>query len=171
MSLNRLDDEPLYETIVKAVRECIATGLLRPGDRLPTRPELANALNVSVGTIDRARQLLLRDHVLVQVPKRRGLVTVPLMEAESEQRLRGVIRELLGAPGGVIVRLALDNAQELTVRTTRSAVEWLELEPGRAATVLLTSSNVHLTQHNADEEVAIADRADRTTDGRELRAI
>jgi len=45
---------PLYRAIADALGRDIANGTLRPGDRLPTHRDLADRLNVTVGTVTRA---------------------------------------------------------------------------------------------------------------------
>ncbi|MGE4281166.1 MAG: PLP-dependent aminotransferase family protein [Magnetospirillum sp.] len=45
---------PRYLAIVSAVKRALATGLLRPGDRLPPQRDLANWLSLNIGTISRA---------------------------------------------------------------------------------------------------------------------
>ena len=45
--------DPIYIAIAKAIGADIASGRLRPGARLPTHRELAEALNVSIGTVTR----------------------------------------------------------------------------------------------------------------------
>jgi molybdopterin-binding protein len=144
MSLPRLDHEPLYRSLATAIRECISAGLLRPGDHLPTRPELARALNISIGTVDRACQMLLRDRTLVQVPSKRAVVSVPPGPEEAEQTLLGTVKEIRDVQGGVLVRLALVKGQELAIRTTRSATELFGIEAGGNATASIRSSHVGL---------------------------
>ena len=46
--------KPRYAAIVDALADDIDTGRLKPGDQLPTQRELADRLEVSVGTITRA---------------------------------------------------------------------------------------------------------------------
>ena len=47
---------PRYRAIVDALAEAVASGELAPGTRLPTHRELADRLNVTVGTVTRAYQ-------------------------------------------------------------------------------------------------------------------
>lgn len=47
-------NQPVYLSIADALARDIASGLLNPGDRLPTLRELAQALQVTPGTISRA---------------------------------------------------------------------------------------------------------------------
>ena len=51
--LNQLN-QPVYLSIADALARDIASGLLKPGERLPTLRELAQALQVTPGTVSRA---------------------------------------------------------------------------------------------------------------------
>ena len=64
----RIDDkaeQSIYEQIVARVQEGIATGALRPGDRLPTVRRLADDLDIAPGTVARAYGELERLGVVV----------------------------------------------------------------------------------------------------------
>lgn len=56
---------PKYHALADALAEAVGAGELRPGDRLPTHRDLAEALHVTVGTVTRA----------YAEAQRRGLVT------------------------------------------------------------------------------------------------
>jgi GntR family transcriptional regulator len=61
---------PKYWNVRQAVEELIRVNGLRPGDRLPTEPELAQRLAVSRGTIRRAFDDLEREGVVSRQPGR-----------------------------------------------------------------------------------------------------
>ncbi|MEA2639182.1 MAG: Bacterial regulatory protein gntR family, partial [Chloroflexota bacterium] len=54
MTLPPRDEEPAYRSLARAIRERIQTGQLRPGDQLPTKREVADALNLSIHTVQHA---------------------------------------------------------------------------------------------------------------------
>lgn len=62
---------PIYRQIVDQVRQAVASGVLRAGDRLPSVRELAVELTVNPNTIAKAYQDLERDGVL-ETPRGRG---------------------------------------------------------------------------------------------------
>jgi len=64
--------EPLFQQIVAAVKRDVATGRLRPGDRLPTVRESALDLVVNPNTIAKAYRVLEAEGVTVS---RRGAGT------------------------------------------------------------------------------------------------
>lgn len=65
--LLRIDESsplPLYEQLAAAVRAAIADGTARPGDRLPSGRDLAEANNVTLETVQRAYRLLADEGVV-----------------------------------------------------------------------------------------------------------
>jgi GntR family transcriptional regulator/MocR family aminotransferase len=52
------DDAPLYWQLYRRYRDAIASGKLRPGDRVPSVRSLASELNLARGTIELAYQML-----------------------------------------------------------------------------------------------------------------
>ncbi|MGY6549949.1 MAG: MocR-like ectoine utilization transcription factor EhuR [Roseinatronobacter sp.] len=55
---------PVYRSLAQAITDAIATGDVRAGERLPTHRDLAHALGVSVQTVSRAYDMLIRAEVL-----------------------------------------------------------------------------------------------------------
>lgn len=53
-------ERPAYRSLAYSIAEVIRAGLLRPGDRLPTHRELAWQLDISVQTVSRAYDELIR---------------------------------------------------------------------------------------------------------------
>lgn len=66
-------DEPIFAQLAASVRADAAAGRLRPGDRLPSAREVADALGVNLHTVLRAYQDL-RDEGLVDMRRGRGAV-------------------------------------------------------------------------------------------------
>ena len=58
--------EPLYEQVVFAVKNAVARGTARAGDRLPSVRELARDLAINPNTVVRAYELLEREGVIVR---------------------------------------------------------------------------------------------------------
>jgi GntR family transcriptional regulator len=89
---------PIYRQITDQVRQAIAGGTLRPGDRLPPVRDLAVELAVNPNTIAKAYQDLERDGV-IETSRGRGTYvssakpSVP--ESERARRLRPVIDRLI----------------------------------------------------------------------------
>jgi GntR family transcriptional regulator len=79
---------PIYRQIVDQVRQAVASGVLRPGDRLPSVREMAVELAVNPNTIAKAYQELERDGV-VETPRGKGSFIADRDHTLSrEERLR-----------------------------------------------------------------------------------
>lgn len=78
---------PLFEQVASSVRSGILAGRIRPGDRLPTAREVAEALEINLHTVLRAYQQL-RDEGLIDLRRGRGAVVsasaAPLAELAGE---------------------------------------------------------------------------------------
>ena len=66
--LDYRDTRPIYLQILDGFREQIATGVLLPGEKLPSVRELAASLAINPNTIQRAYKLLEFDGWIVTVP-------------------------------------------------------------------------------------------------------
>lgn len=64
---------PVYQQIVEQIKQLVATGNLRHGERLPTVRQLAHQLNINPGTVSRAYSELERQGVVIS---RRGGGTI-----------------------------------------------------------------------------------------------
>jgi len=86
--LESASGRPLYQQIVDQVKQMIASGALRPGDRLPTVRELSGRLVVNPNTVAHAFQHLEREKV---IETRRGLGSFVSAEGSPlsrEERVR-----------------------------------------------------------------------------------
>lgn len=79
-SANTPPPAPLYRQIYRRVRQSIADGHLKPGDRVPSVRALAAELNLARGTVEAAYQLLISEgYLLARGPA--GTVVSQLVEA------------------------------------------------------------------------------------------
>lgn len=60
-----VDRPPAYQTLADDLRYKITSGQLRPGDRLPTEPELCARSGVSRSTVREALRLLASQHLII----------------------------------------------------------------------------------------------------------
>lgn len=67
---------PLYRTIAAELRQLIISGTLRPGDRLPTEPQLMEQNGVSRNTVRLATALLVNEGLIEHVAGRTGGMVV-----------------------------------------------------------------------------------------------
>ncbi|MEV4774142.1 GntR family transcriptional regulator [Microbacterium sp. LTA6] len=76
-------ERPLFEQVAASVRTGIASGRIRPGDRLPAAREIAAGLGVNLHTVLHALQNL-RDEGLIDLRRGRGAVVAPAADALAE---------------------------------------------------------------------------------------
>ncbi|MFD0565240.1 GntR family transcriptional regulator [Kitasatospora saccharophila] len=87
LRLDTKDTRPLHEQVAAAVRRAVAEGEFRPGDRLPSARDLAQALDVNVNTVLRGLRDL-RDAGVLEFRRGRG-VTV----AAGADRRSGLLEQ------------------------------------------------------------------------------
>lgn len=87
-------DVPIYEQIVRQVKEQILRGELREGDALPSMRLLARDLRISVITTKRAYEDLERDGFLTTVPGKGCFVAPQNTQLVREETLRRVEEHL-----------------------------------------------------------------------------
>jgi len=87
LKLDQHSRQTLYQQIEEQIRQLIATGELKPGDRLPTVRQLAHSLNVNQNTVVRSYSAL--EQAGVVVGRRGGGTTVAAKSTDpSILRLR-----------------------------------------------------------------------------------
>lgn len=99
--INTSDTAPLYRQLVRQVRDAVAAGKLRPGDRLPSHRELARDLVINHLTVKQAYDTLEADGIIC-TERGRGTFVVPResplnrqdLQAEGLSALEGQAREL-----------------------------------------------------------------------------
>lgn len=160
---------PRYAAIVRALADAVRKGEMAPGDRLPPQRQLAEELDLALGTVTRAYEEA-RDRGLVEATVGRGtfvrpgahegggavaarldrelvdlsLLVAPILEEERwPERLRQAADELTDRPnlGGLLGYQAHEGAP----RHRRAAADWLERTGLSASSdeVLLTGSAQH----------------------------
>lgn len=113
---------PVYAQIGEQIRRAVATGRLRPGERLPAVRSLARTLAVNVNTVARAYAALAQEGV---VAARRGGGTV--VSAGAAERLHAErAARLADLAEGLLVRaLALGyTTGEVEAAVARQAARW-----------------------------------------------
>ncbi len=119
-----LDDSSavsIYEQLIAQVQEAVATGKLKPGDRLPPVRRVADDLDIAPGTVARAYRELESEGVVVTEGARGTFIARagenPLPDSRRPQTLEGLLRPVavaafhLGATAGEL-RNALDAAMK-----------------------------------------------------------
>jgi DNA-binding transcriptional regulator YhcF (GntR family) len=94
----RLDDSSealIYQQIVEQIKEAVATGRIRPGERLPTVRRLADELDIAPGTVARAYSELETSGVVVTDGARGTFVALAGRRPGDAERPAVSVRELL----------------------------------------------------------------------------
>jgi GntR family transcriptional regulator len=78
---------PIYVQLVDRIKHLVATGVLKPGDQLPTVRQLAADLRVNFNTIARAYRMLDESGV-ISTQQGRGTYVLEPLPPERAQRLR-----------------------------------------------------------------------------------
>ena len=98
MTLNYRDARPIYTQIYDGIREQILTGILLPGDKLPSVRELAATLAINPNTIQRAYQQLEADGWTNSAPGKGCFVSaVPVTASAEESQLWAELDKLTAA--------------------------------------------------------------------------
>ena len=95
--LSNTSGRPIYTQIADQVKEQIMTGVLAPGEALPSMRLLARELRISVITTKRAYEDLERDGFLENVPGKGCFVAPQNRELLREAQLRRVEERLTQA--------------------------------------------------------------------------
>ena len=92
--LDYRDARPIYAQIMDGIREQIATGILEPGEKLPSVRELATTLAINPNTIQRSYRQLEMEGWIATVPGKGCFVCTNISAQEREQdRLLTVLEE------------------------------------------------------------------------------
>ena len=84
--LDYRDARPIYAQIMGGIKEQISTGVLRPGEKLPSVRELAGALAINPNTIQRAYRQLEMEGWIVTMPGKGCFVCRDERKAEAEKQ-------------------------------------------------------------------------------------
>ena len=89
--LDYRDPRPIYAQIIDGFREQIATGILQPGDKLPSVRELASTLTINPNTIQRAyRQLEMEGWIVTMQGKGCFVCKMPSVSQKEQERLLAI---------------------------------------------------------------------------------
>ena len=86
IQLDYRDARPIYSQILDSFREQILTGVLQPGDRMPSIRELATQLTINPNTIQRAYRELETEGWIISVPGKGSFVCKSQTPAENDTK-------------------------------------------------------------------------------------
>ena len=87
--LDYRDSRPIYEQVKDSLRRLMVTGVLAPGDKLPSVRSMASQLSINPNTIQRAYRALEQEGYIVSVPGKGSFV------CDGDQASRARRQELL----------------------------------------------------------------------------
>ena len=96
MFIDSMSRQPVYEQIVDQVERMILSGLMRPGEQLPSVRSLSLELSINPNTIQKAYAELDGRGIIYTLPGRGGFVSqnAPELLAEARRSRLGTVREL-----------------------------------------------------------------------------
>ena len=114
--LDYRDARPIYAQIIDGLKEQISTGVLLPGEKLPSVRELASQLTINPNTIQRSYRQLEVEGWIATVPGKGCFVcSIPTGDPKQELRLLKQFDEaaakllLLGYTAGELQKRLEDN--------------------------------------------------------------
>src|SRR5512144_2505986 len=102
-SIDKQSHEPAYLQLVNILRHNVATGVLRPGDQLPSESQLCKRYGVSPMTVRRAINILI-DHGVVTAEQGRGTFVKPVAMGAASFQLTE-LQDLFSDPAHATVQL------------------------------------------------------------------
>ena len=86
--LDYRDSRPIYEQVKDSLRRLMVTGVLAPGDKLPSVRSMASQLSINPNTIQRAYRQLEMEGWIATVPGKGCFVCgEPMLDPREELRL------------------------------------------------------------------------------------
>jgi GntR family transcriptional regulator len=113
---------PVYRQVLDQIKYYVASGILKPGDRLPSIRELAQTLAVNPTTVVRVYGDLEHEGVIEMQHGRGAFVTARsfrMTSAQRERKIRELARRLvveaaqMGAPASQVLKAVREELDEL----------------------------------------------------------
>jgi GntR family transcriptional regulator len=98
---------PVYRQLMDQIKFHVSTGLVKPGDELPSTRALSAELGINPMTISKAYSYLERDGVVERRPGR-PLVVKKVQDGEAVARRDDQMKEALAPAARVIKQLGVD---------------------------------------------------------------
>jgi GntR family transcriptional regulator len=105
---------PVYRQLMDQVKFHVASGLLEPGDELPSTRALSSQLGVNPMTISKAYSYLEKEQVIERRPGRPHVVKA-LVSTEIREQKIDRLRESLATTVTVVRQLGIDDEAALQV--------------------------------------------------------
>ncbi len=118
-SVDSLSRQPIYEQIIQQLERFVLTGVVKPGEQLPTVRGLSIQLSINPNTIQKAYSELDRRGIICSVPGRGCFVSENAVLLLSENR-----RQELGTLKRLIYEFAIAGIeQQIVIETVNKAYD------------------------------------------------
>lgn len=112
LTVNPSSGVPVYRQLMDQIRLFVASGVLKPGDELPSTRALSSQLGINPMTISKAYSYLENEGTVTRRPGR-PLVVSPLNEEQVRTRKIDQLRESLGPIVAMIRQLGIGDERAL----------------------------------------------------------
>ncbi|HYX32535.1 MAG TPA: GntR family transcriptional regulator [Oligoflexus sp.] len=123
LNLSDLSNEPLYSQVLRQIRAQILTGHVSTGDPIPSIRDLARTYKISVMTVQRAYDELIREGLVV-ARRGKGYYVADLLQSDRDHVSMSHCKDALklpialalgeGVPAEIIHKLVDELIQEMT---------------------------------------------------------
>ncbi|WP_404383022.1 GntR family transcriptional regulator [Knoellia locipacati] len=152
----RQGERPMHAVVRAELHQSIREGRFRPGDQVPTEPQLMERFGVSRTTVRRALRDLETQGLIVRQPGRGSFVAQPQVEPRLD-RLTGFVEDMeaLGLHASASVELIE------TVPAPERAADALRCEPGESVVHIERVRLANETPLSFDDSYFVADLGQR----------
>jgi GntR family transcriptional regulator len=105
---------PIFRQLMDQVKLHVASGVLQPGDELPSIRSLSVPLGVNPMTISKAYNLLVHDEILERRPGK-ALVVADLGQGEMADRRRDQLRQSLRSSVALVRQLEIKDTEAVEI--------------------------------------------------------
>lgn len=98
INIDSRSSTPIYEQIIRGIKEDILKGILQKGDKLPSVREMASLISTNPNTVSKAYQELEREKVIETLRGKGTFVSpdyTPRLEEERMNKLREEIKRII----------------------------------------------------------------------------
>lgn len=94
ISINPLDNKPIYEQIIESIKEGMIRGIINPGEKLLSVRKLSSELSINPNTVQKAYSELERQNVIVTVKGRGTYVSQDYKPEINKRKLNFLKKDL-----------------------------------------------------------------------------
>lgn len=92
--LDLLSSVPIYEQLMRKIKENIMKEYLKPGDSLPSVRKMARSLNVTPNTVQKAYRMLEQEQVIITIRGKGAFVADKKPVIDNQQKIEDLSRQI-----------------------------------------------------------------------------